>query len=135
MSYRTLVFPGMKIKSISTQAIADEEAVRMEIDYAIIIKNMDDAKQDTRWYGKGFLQISELIVQTGPLPDFPATVISADVKDNQITYRDEIAMPFNFHGNVGITIKFEDLASPIRYIGEHMSFDLSEHEKYIAHIN
>ncbi len=131
MSFRTMQFPGMKITAIES----DGEQARINIDYAIIIKNMDDAEQDTRWYGKGVMQIRELAIDSDDFPEFPATVESADVKDNQITYRDEVVIPVQYHGNVGITIKFADHDTPIKFIGEHMDFDLTGHEKYIEHIS
>ncbi len=123
-------FPAMKIAAIES----DGDSARIDIEYAIIIKNMDDAEQDTRWHGKGVMHITELAVDSDDLPDFPATVSSADVKDNQITYRDEVVIPIKYHGNVGITLKFEGHDSIVKFIGEHMDFDLSEHEKYIEHV-
>ena len=123
-------FPDMKIKSIET----DGDTARIDIDYAIIIKNMDDAEQDTRWHGKGILTVTELVIDSDELPEFPATVRSADIKDNQITYRDEATIPIKYHGNVGITLHFENFDTPVKFIGEHMDFDVSEHEKYIEHI-
>lgn len=125
-----MLFPQMKIDNICL----DGDQATLEIGYAIIIKNMDDAEQDTRWYGKGVMKVSELVLESDEFPEFPATVLSADIKDNQLTYRDEVAIPIKFHGNVGITLKFEHFDSPVKFIGEHMVFDLSEHEKYIEHI-
>lgn len=130
MSFRTMLFPQMKVDGIRV----DGDQAMLEIGYAIIIKNMDDAIQDTRWYGKGVMKVSELVLESDEFPDFPATVLSADIKDNQITYRDEVAIPIDFHGNVGITLKFEHFDRPVKFIGEHMDFNLSEHEKYIEHI-
>ena len=130
MSFRTMQFPGMIINSIES----DGEQASINIDYAIIIKNMDDAEQDTRWYGQGLMKISELVVDSDELPQFPAKVKSADIKNNQITYRDEAVIPIKYHGNVGITLQFEDFAQPVKFIGEHMTFDVSQHEKYIEHI-
>ncbi len=124
-------FPGMKIKSIDS----DGENAHIDIDYAIIIKNMDDAEQDTRWHGKGRLTISELVIDSDEFPDFPATVKSADIKDNQITYRDEAVIPIKYHGNVGLTLQFNDFSTPVKFIGERMEFDVAEHEKYIEHID
>ena len=123
-------FPGMKIAAIES----DGESARIDIEYAIIIKNMDDAEQDTRWYGHGVLNVSELAIDSDDLPDFPATVESADIKDNQITYRDEAVIPIKYHGNVGITLKFKDHDAPVKFIGEHMDFDVAEHEKYLEHV-
>lgn len=131
MSFRTMQFPKMRIAGIQS----DGDLASIEIAYAIIIKNMDDAEQDTRWHGKGTLQVSELSVESDEFPAFPATVISADIKDNQITYRDEVIIPFRHHGNVGITLHFENFAQPVKFIGERMTFDLAEHEKYIEHID
>ena len=130
MSFRTMQFPGMKINAISS----DGDNAMINIDHAIIIKNMDDAEQDTRWYGKGLLNIEQLVVDSDEYPPFPATVISADIKDNQITYRDEAVIPIRFHGNVGIALQFENFPTTVRFIGESMDFDVSEHEKYIEHI-
>lgn len=123
-------FHGMKINNIES----DGETASIDIDYAIIIKNMDDAEQKTRWYGKGILKIEDLVLASDDLPDFPAVVENADIKDNQMTYRDEVVIPIKYHGNVGITLKFENLDQPVKFIGERMSFDVSEHEKYIEHI-
>jgi hypothetical protein len=124
-------FPGMKISAI----VSDGESARIDIEYAIIIKNMDDAQQDTRWYGNGILTINDLDINSDKFPSFPATVKSADIKDNQITYRDEAVIPIKYHGNVGITLQFEDFSAPVKFIGELMNFDLSEQEKYIEHLN
>ena len=123
-------FPGMIIKNIES----DGDRASIDIEYAIIIKNMDAAEQDTRWYGKGLMQITELAIDSDDLPSFPATVKSADIKDNQFTYRDEMVIPIKNHGNVGITLHFENHAPAVRFIGEHMDFDVSEHEKYIEHV-
>ena len=131
MSYRTLIFPGMQIKRIDS----DGDNASIDIDYAIIIKNMDDAEQDTRWYGKGILTVRELVIDSDELPEFPATVSSADIKDNQITYRNEVVFPLQYHGNVGISLQFEGFAPTVKFIGEYMEFDVSEHEKYIEHIS
>jgi hypothetical protein len=95
---------------------------------------MDDADQKTRWYGKGTMQIEDLSLESDDLPEFPALVENADIKDNQMTYRDEVVIPIKYHGNVGITLKFENFPQPVKFIGERMSFDLSEHEKYIEHL-
>lgn len=130
MSYRSMQFPGMTINQIQS----DGEHATIDISYAIIIKNMDDAEQDTKWYGKGVLRVSELVIDSDEFPAFPARVESADIKDNQITYRDEAVIPIRYHGNVGITLKFENFDTAVRFVGEHMTFDLSEHEKYIEHI-
>lgn len=130
MSFRTMHFPGMTINSIES----DGDQAIVEIGYAIIVKNMDDAQQDTRWHGKGLLKINELIVDDEDFPEFPATVTSADIKDNQITYRDEVVIPFRFHGSVGIKLSFENTDLNVQFIGESMQFDLSDHEKYIEHI-
>ena len=130
MSFRTLQLPGMIVKNIQS----DGDKASIEIDYAIIIKNMDDADQDTRWYGKGGFLVTELALDSDQLPTFPATVLSGDIKDNQTTYRDEAVVPFKYHGNVGITLHFEKFDTPVKFIGEHMQFELSEHEKYIEHI-
>jgi hypothetical protein len=130
VSFRTMQFPEMIINKID----CDGDSASIEIDYAIIIKNMDDAEQDTRWHGKGLLKITELVIDSDEYPVFPATVKSADIKDNQITFRDEMVIPIKSHGNVGITLQFENFDSPVKFIGEHMDFDLSEHEKYIEHV-
>ena len=123
-------FSGMTIDNIQS----DGDTVSIEIANAIIIKNMEDAEQKTRWYGKGVLTVTDLVIDSDDLPSFPATVLSADIKNNQITYRDEAVIPMNFHGNVGITLKFENSSQPLKFIGERMVFDVSEHEKYIEHI-
>ena len=123
-------FSGMTIDNIQS----DGDTVSIEIANAIIIKNMEDAEQKTRWYGKGVLKVTDLVIDSDDLPSFPATVLSADIKNNQITYRDEAVIPMNFHGNVGITLKFENSSQPLKFIGERMVFDVSEHEKYIEHI-
>jgi hypothetical protein len=124
-------FPGMKIANIDS----DGDRAIIDIDYAIIIKNMDGAEQDTKWYGRGRMLVEDLLIDSEELPDFPATVSSADIKDNQITYRDEVIIPVDYFGHVGITLRFEGLDQPVRFIGERLKFDLDGHEKYIEHID
>ena len=131
MSYRTMHFTDMTIDNIQ----CDGDSAQIDIGYAIIVKNMEGAEQDTRWYGKGTLTVTDLVIDSDEFPDFPAKVKTADIKNNQITYRNEVDFPINFHGNVGITLNFENYDQPIKFIGERMNFDVSEHEKYIEHIN
>ena len=51
-----------------------------------------------------------------------------------MTYRDEIAIPFAIHGNVGIQLRFTDWPKPVKIFGEKMSLELIGQEKYIEHI-
>ena len=131
MSFRTMQLQGMTIGDIES----DGDTATLKIDHAIIIKNMDDAEQDTKWYGHGVLTVSDLAVDCDEFPAFPARVATADIKDNQMTYRDEVVIPIHWHGNVGITLKFEGFDQPVRFVGEHMAFDVSGNEKYIEHID
>ena len=120
----------MVVGNISYQA----ENAEIRFDYAIIVKNMDAAQEDTRWYGSGLILIEEVFEPVQQFPAFPATLIGADIRDNQMIYRDEIAIPFAFHGNVGIQLRFADTDQIIKISGEKMSLTLSEQEKYIEHI-
>ncbi len=126
-----MLFPKMIINNINT----DGDSASVDIGYVIIQKNMDDAQQDTLWHGKGILTIDNLVIDCDDLPPFPATVTSADIKDNQITYRDEVAIPIQYYGNVGLTLYCEGFKTPLKFIGEQMNFNVSEHEKYIKHLS
>ena len=130
VSVRSMQFQGMTISAI------DHDSNRAEIlvDRAIIVKDMDGAEQDTRWHGKGRLTIDNLYQSPEQLPNFPITLSNADIRDNQMTYRGEISIPFEFHGNVGIVLHFSGDRSPLRFFGASMAFNLTEHEKYIEHI-
>jgi len=134
MSTRNIHFKGMVVSDICYQA--DNAEIRF--DYAIIVKNMDAAQEDTRWHGRGLIIIEDIIEdiieQATDLPTLPATISSADIRDNQMTYRDEIAIPFALHGNVGIQLRFTDWPQLLKISGEKMSLELSDQEKYIEHI-
>ena len=130
MSTRNIHFSGMVVSDICYQA----NKADIRFDYAIIVKNMDAAQQDTRWYGCGLIIIEGIFEQAMDLPVLPATLTSADIRDNQMIYRDEIAIPFAIHGNVGIQLRFTDWPQPVNVSGEKMSLDLSDQEKYIEHI-
>lgn len=125
MQFRDMIIGGI-----------DHDGYRVEIlvDHAIIIKDMYGAERDTRWYGQGRLTISDLYQSPNQLPTFPTSLVNADIKDNQMTYRGEISIPFEFHGNVGIVLHFIDDLSPLNFFGEYMTFNLTGHEKYIEHI-
>ena len=130
MSTRNIHFSGMVVSDISYQG--DNAEIRF--DYAIIVKTMDAAQEDTRWYGRGLIIIEELFEPATDLPNLPETLSSADIRDNQMTYRDEIAIPFAIHGNVGIQLCFTDWPKPVKIFGEKMSLELIGQEKYIEHI-
>ena len=106
----------------------------IRFDYAIIVKNMDAAQEDTRWYGRGLIIIEDIFEPATDLPNLPETISSADIRDNQMIYRDEIAIPFPMHGNVGIQLRFTDWPKPMKISGEKMSLELIGQEKYIEHI-
>lgn len=110
------------------------DSVEIEFTHAIIVKNMDAAEEDTRWHCAGWIQIEGIEQRTGDFPEFPAQLSGADIRDNQMIYRDEIAIPFSFHGYVGIEIRFAQSDAALKFSGEKMSLDLSGHEKYIEHI-
>ena len=130
MSTRNIHFTGMVVSDICYQANTAE----IRFNYAIIVKKMDAAQEDTRWYGPGLITVEEISEPATDLPALPATVTSADIRDNQTVYRDEIAIPFAIHGNVGIQLSFTDWPYPVKISGERISLELSAQEKYIEHI-
>lgn len=130
MSFRVMLFNDMRIDSISIE----DDVATIHVEHGIIIKTMDDAEEKTRWYGRATIRIEDLLVEDGDIPELPVTLAGADIKDNQITYRDEATIPIHSHGSVGITLRFEGTETPLRLIGESMTLDLDDHEKYIEHI-
>lgn len=110
------------------------DSVEIEFTHAFIVKNMDAAEEDTRWYGAGSIKLEEIEQRFGDFPELPAQLNGADIRDNQIIYRDEIAIPFSFHGYVGLEIRFAQSNAALKLSGGKMSLDLSSHEKYIEHI-
>jgi hypothetical protein len=131
MSFRTMLFTGITVKDISIS----NDQVEIKLDEAVIIKNMDGAEDDTQWVGFGSLIIKELVIcDDDNLPNFPCLLKTADLKDNQMTYRDEALIPIDCNGNVGITLQIEGETKIRKFIGETMSFDVNEHEKYVCHV-
>lgn len=130
MSIRSIQFNQMRIDDVKQAG----DTVELRFDYAIIIKNMDAAIEDSRWYGAGTIRIDELASDDFELPALPATLVGADVCDNQMIYRDEVAIPFDFHGHVGLKLKFANSGKPVTIFGENLSLELQGHEKYIEHI-
>ena len=131
MSFRTMQFAGICIKDI---IIKDDQA-EIQLEKGIIIKNMDGAEQDTQWEGHGSLFVEDLVIcHDDDLPSFPCLATSADIKDNQMTYRDEALIPIDCNGNVGITLLLEGETTSRKFIGEKMTFDVAEHEKYVQHV-
>lgn len=131
MSFRTLHFSGTTVKSI----IIKNNRAEIHLAKAVIIKNMDGAEEDTQWEGFGALTIKDLIIcDDDDLPNFPCLIATADLKDNQMTYRDEVLIPIDCNGNVGISIHFKGEAKARKFMGEYMQFDVGEHEKYICHV-
>ncbi len=129
MSTRTIQFNGMHI--VEVQRNTDD--IEFVFDHAIIVKNMDAAEQDTRWYGSGVIGI-RLLHEDIEIPQFPIVLNGADIRDNQMIYRDEVAIPFNFHGQVGLSLHYSDSEQTVSVFGEQMSLTLSGNEKYIEHI-
>ncbi len=124
-------FAGINIKNISI----NNDQANIQLDKAVIIKNMDGAEEDTQWEGFGTLIIKDLVLcDDDDLPNFPCLLKTADIKDNQMTYRDEVLIPIDCNGNVGITLVFEGETASRKFIGEKMEFDVTEHEKYIQHV-
>lgn len=130
MSIRTIQFKDMHIVGIRPHA----GVIEITFDEAIIIKNMDAANEDTRWYGKGIIRIEGSDDDDFELPACPFDLTGADIRDNQMIYRDEVAIPFDFHGLVGLTLRFSEKNKTISIYGERMSLELDGHEKYIEHI-
>ncbi|MDH5354049.1 MAG: hypothetical protein OEY09_06335 [Gammaproteobacteria bacterium] len=130
MSTRTIHFDNMTIGSIAEY----NDSAEIEFTHAIIVKNMDAAEEDTRWYCAGSIQIEGIEQRLGDFPEFPTQLSGADIRDNQMIYRDEIAIPFSFHGYVGIELRFTQPDVVLKLSGEKLSLKLSGHEKYIEHI-
>ncbi len=130
MSTRTIQFNHMHIVEIRHNA----GGINITFSDATIIKNMDAAEEDTRWYGSGAIHIQAPVDDNFNLPECPAVLVGADVRDNQMIYRDEVVIPFNFHGHVGIDLRFSGLDESFSIYGERISLELNGHEKYIEHI-
>lgn len=130
MSTRSIQFQGMRISDIQHST----DTVDINFDYAIIIKNMDAADEDSKWYGAGFMHIEGLFDDDFEIPPLPASLESADISDNQMIYRNEVVIPVKFHGHVGLKLHFEGSELPLSIFGERLTLDLSDHEKYIEHI-
>lgn len=130
MSTRNIQFQGMHISDFQRSA----DSVDITFEYAIIIKNMDAASEDSKWYGAGFMRIESLVDDDFETPELPGSLISADICDNQMIYRNEVTIPVNFHGHVGLKLHFEGSDIPISIFGERLILELSGHEKYIEHI-
>jgi len=131
MSFRTMHFTDITVKNINIH----NDQIEIQLEKATIIKNMDGADDDTQWEGFGSLIIKDLIIcDDDKLPNFPCQITAADIKDNQMTYRDEVLIPIDCNGNVGITLQFKGETQPRKFIGELMQFDVSEHEKYVSHV-
>src|SRR5210317_1639301 len=111
-----------------------KDSIEITFDYAIIIKNMDAAVEDSKWYGAGLIRVDDLINDDFELPQLPASLTGADICDNQMTYRNEVVIPVNFHGYVGIKLLFDGNEQPVSIFGERLTLELSSHEKYIEHI-
>lgn len=130
LSTRSIQFENMHISEFRRQ----NNALEITFDYAVIIKNMDAAIEESRWYGAGIIRVEELLDDGFELPDPPIALSGADVCDNQMTYRNEVAIPFAYHGHVGLKLTFVGFSQPVSIFGEKMSLELSGHEKYIEHI-
>lgn len=130
LSIRTIHFGNMTIANIREQG----DSVEIEFTHAFIVKNMDAAEEDTRWYSGGLIKIEGVEQKFYDFPELPAQLSGADLRDNQMIYRDEIAIPFSIHGHVGIEMRFAESDTALKLIGEKMSLTLDGHEKYIEHI-
>lgn len=112
----------------------ENDSFELAFDYAVIIKNMDAAVEDSRWYGAGMIRLTGLLDNDFNLPGTPVTLLGADVCDNQMIYRNEAAIPFQYHGYVGLKLRFEGSREMVSIFGEKMTMELIGHEKYIEHI-
>ncbi len=130
MSTRTIQFNNMHITEIHYH----KDGIDINFDDAIIVKNMDAAEQDTRWYGAGAIRVEAIADDDFETPECPVVLVGADVRNNQMIYRDEAAIPFNFHGHVGIDLRFPGKTRPVSIYGKRLSLELRGHEKYIEHI-
>ena len=130
MSTRSLQFNGMRISSL----LRESNFIEITFHYATIIKNMDAAIEDSKWYGAGVIRLEDFTNDDFELPTMPAVLSGADICDNQMIYRNEVAIPLKLHGHVGIKLKFNDDDQIVSIFGENLTLDLIGHEKYIEHI-
>ncbi|MFT5504439.1 MAG: hypothetical protein ACI845_001597 [Gammaproteobacteria bacterium] len=130
MSISHIQFPEMLISSIEIES----NMAKINVSHAFIVKMMEGAEEDTRWYGSGQFIVNDLIEQPGRLPACPLVLSDADLRDNQMTYRGSSSIPFRYEGLVGLTLRLMDSSEKLVFIGESMSFQRIGQEKYIEHI-
>jgi hypothetical protein len=118
---------------ISSIDIESDQA-SIEVSHAFIVKMMEGAEEDTRWYGSGQFTINGLLDHPGRLPAYPLVISEADLRDNQMTYRGSSSIPFQYEGLVGLTLRIVNSSEKLIFIGESISFQLTGQEKYIEHI-
>ena len=133
MSYRLLQLSDMLITELDMQ----KNRCTLTFSDAFIIKVMDAARQRTGWRQSGH------IILKGNFDDYsgnsqiesPSKVQSGEFRDNVFSYYDVIRLPCHAHGDVGLSLIFEELDHPIEINGEEMKVTLEGTPKYIAHID
>jgi hypothetical protein len=120
----------MSINSIEVKS----NQAKIEVSHAFIVKMMEGAEEDTRWYGSGQFIINGLLEKPNRLPACPIILSNADLRDNQMTYRGSSSIPFQYEGLVGLTLRITDSSETLIFIGESISFQLTGQEKYLEHI-
>jgi hypothetical protein len=70
----------------------------------------------------------------GELPDGPGVCETADIDDNQYTYRNMIPIPLESRGRIRLELHIRDRAEPLIISGETIALTLRDTPKYIEHI-
>ena len=130
MSYRVLDLRGLTVDRIERR----NGELALCFDAGRIEKTMDNAEQRTLWRQAGALALAAPRAEP-ELPAAPFAIAHADILDGLYTQRDMVRVPLDARGEVGLLLRIEGAAAPVRLAGARLRLELIEPARYVRHID
>ena len=124
-----LQIPGAQLESIEQ----DGNETTLHFSQVQLVQEMEGAIEDSLWTQAVNLTIKGAEIE-GELPECPCEITGGELTDNIYTWRGQVPLPINWHGEVGCTFKPGDTGPGFSINGDAIQLEQLGHPRYIKHI-
>jgi hypothetical protein len=123
-----LQIPGAQLERIERD---DVDRITLHFSQVHMVQEMEGAFEDSLWSQAVRLTLHDIELE-GELPACPCVLQGGELTNNIYTWRNEVALPINWRGDVGCKLTVAGNSFGIR--ANRMSLEQIDYPRYIKHI-
>jgi hypothetical protein len=115
------------------RVVRDGEDITLYFSRVYLVQEMEGAFEDSLWTQAVNITISNCEID-GELPECPCELAGGDFIDNVYTYRDHVALPISWRGDVGCKLSVTGSGQSCSISGDTIRSEQIGNPAYLKHI-